>query len=126
MSQLVQEARDKRYPDTAVLRNLARCVSEAEKCASLATQLVNRNMRRPLQTPNVTGGDKRTKLSIAEVELFLQQMASLPCVVKETALIEVSSYRCLRCYLSLSHFLLLPLLLAHHFHVPLLRTISMF
>lgn len=91
MNQLVQEAREKRYPDTGVLRSLSKCVVEAEKCASLATQLVNRNLRRPLQPSNTNGSsDKHTKLSITEVELFLQQTSSLPCIVKEVALIEVS------------------------------------
>lgn len=86
--QLVQEAKEKRYPDTGLVKSLQKCVQEAEKCAALATQLVTRNLRQALK-PSHTNGDKRSKLSISELQQFLTQMKSLSCVVKESALIEV-------------------------------------
>lgn len=90
MKRLVQEAREKKYPDTGLMKNLQRSIADAERFAKLATVLVNRNLRQPPVQEHVAG-DKRTKLSVHELELFLEQMNKLPCVVKETQLIQVNS-----------------------------------
>ena len=89
MKKLIQEAKEKKYPDSGLVKTLQRAVNEAEKCASLATQLVNRNLRQPLQT-TTNLSNKKTRLSIEELELFLNQINLLPCVVKEGGLIVVS------------------------------------
>lgn len=91
MKKLILEAKEKKYPDAGLMKNLQRAVNEAEKCAALATQLVNRNLRQPLQ-PTDNLGDKRTRLSVSELELFLNQMNLLPCAIKETSIIVVRAF----------------------------------
>lgn len=99
MRRLAQEAKEKKYPDTGLMKSLLRAVAEAEKCAGLATQLASRGLRQPLQT-TTNLGNKRTKLSIKELELFLNQISLLPCIIEEGALIVVSV-----CLKLLSHVL---------------------
>lgn len=89
MRSLVQEAREKKYPDTGLTKNLQRAITDSERCANLASALVNKNLRQPLKPIEAPPGDKRTRLSVHELELFLNTMHLLPCIVKETQLIEV-------------------------------------
>ncbi|XP_067927988.1 lysine-specific demethylase 5A-like [Watersipora subatra] len=86
MKKLIQEAREKKYPDTSLMKSMQKAVNEAEKYASIATQLVNKNLRQPLQT-TTNLGDKRTRLSLNELEMFLNHINLLPCVIKESVLI---------------------------------------
>lgn len=43
--ELITEAEEKRYPDTVLLQTLLSAVVEAEKCASVAHQLVTKKIR---------------------------------------------------------------------------------
>jgi len=47
LRKLLSEAREQRYPDSSMLRSLHKTVQEAEKCASLASQLVQRKINSP-------------------------------------------------------------------------------
>ena len=98
MKRLVQEAREKKYPDTGLMKNLQRSITDSERCANLASALVNKNLRQSLKPVEMSPGDKRTRLSVHELELFLNTMHLLPCIVKETQLIEV----CLLIFFALS------------------------
>lgn len=65
-------------------------ISEAEKCATVAQQLVSCKVRTRCQQQ----GDSRyqAKLSLEsldELQAFCDQMLSLQCVVKETKLVQV-------------------------------------
>lgn len=42
---LVNEAQDKKFPDSSLLQTLAAAVNEADKCASVANQLVTKKVR---------------------------------------------------------------------------------
>lgn len=45
IKELITEADEKRYPDSELLQNLINTVSEADKCASVANQLVTKKVR---------------------------------------------------------------------------------
>ena len=47
---LITEADEKRYPESELLQNLVNAVSEADKCASVANQLVTKKVRTRLVT----------------------------------------------------------------------------
>ncbi|KAF6031963.1 KDM5A [Bugula neritina] len=86
LKKLILEAKEKKYPDTSLLKRMQKVVNEAEQCANLANQLVSRNSKQPLgSAENV--GNKKTKLSISELEQFLTQINELPCIIQESALV---------------------------------------
>jgi len=92
LKKLILEAKEKKYPDTSLLKRMQKVVNEAEQCANLANQLVSRNSKQPLgSTENV--GNKKTKLSISELEQFLTQINELPCIIQESALVRVGIVR---------------------------------
>lgn len=43
--ELLQEADEKKFPDSELKNTLATAISEAEKCASVANQLVSKKVR---------------------------------------------------------------------------------
>ena len=45
MKELITEADEKRYPESELLQNLINALSEADKCASVANQLVTKKVR---------------------------------------------------------------------------------
>jgi len=92
LKKLILEAKEKKYPDTSLLKRMQKVVNEAEQCANLANQLVSRNSKQPLgSAENV--GNKKTKLSISELEQFLTQINELPCIIQESALVRVGIVR---------------------------------
>lgn len=87
LKELVLEASEKKFPDSSLLQSLEEAISEAEKCASVANQLVSKKMR----TRCRQSGDSKyiAKLSLDELEGFSEQMNNLPCKIKEATLIQV-------------------------------------
>ena len=85
----INEAKEKSFQDTELLQTMDDVISEAEKCATVAQQLVSCKVRTRCQQQ----GDSRyqAKLSLDELQAFCDQMLSLQCVVKETKLVQVSS-----------------------------------
>ena len=45
LKELVTEAEEKKFPDTPLMQTLVAAISEAEKCASVANQLVCKKVR---------------------------------------------------------------------------------
>jgi histone demethylase JARID1 len=45
VKELITEADEKRYPESELLQNLINALSEADKCASVANQLVTKKVR---------------------------------------------------------------------------------
>ena len=42
---MIEEAKSKKFPDSPLLQSLQDAVSEAEKCAAVANQLVSKKVR---------------------------------------------------------------------------------
>ena len=45
LKELINEAEEKKFPDSPLLQTLTSAVSEAEKCANVANQLVSKKVR---------------------------------------------------------------------------------
>lgn len=86
IKELITEADEKRYPDSELLQNLINTVSEADKCASVANQLVTKKVRTRNRQSNE--GKYIAKLSLEELNCFYEQIANLPCIIKEAKLVK--------------------------------------
>ncbi|KDR13965.1 hypothetical protein L798_11923, partial [Zootermopsis nevadensis] len=76
---LLQEAEQKKFPESELLQALMQVVTEAEKCASVAQQLSCKKVRtRTRQTI-----EAKYKLTVEELSLFYEQIESLPCTIRE-------------------------------------------
>lgn len=86
LKDMVTEAEDKKFPDSNLLSTLISAVNEAEKCASVANQLVTKKVR----TRHRQSGDSKyaAKLSLEELQCFSEQVSNLPCNIREAMLIE--------------------------------------
>ncbi|XP_064606539.1 lysine-specific demethylase 5A-like isoform X1 [Liolophura sinensis] len=86
LKELITEAEEKRFPDDDLLQTLISAVSEAEKCANVANQLVTKKVR----TRNRQSGEGKysAKLSLEELNCFYEQVTNLPCVITEAKLIK--------------------------------------
>jgi len=84
----VTTAEQSQFPDCDLFQQLKAAVTEAERCASVALQLVSRKHR----TRPHGGADTVpvTRLSLDELQGFMQQLQNLPCVVREAELVQVS------------------------------------
>ncbi|XP_069693074.1 lysine-specific demethylase 5A-like isoform X2 [Periplaneta americana] len=76
---LLQEAEQKKFPESELLQALTQVVVEAEKCASVAQQLSCKKVR--TRTRQTT--EAKYKLTVEELSLFYEQIESLPCTIKE-------------------------------------------
>ncbi len=87
LKELISEAEEKKFPDSPLMQTLLSAVGEAEKCASVANQLVSAKVR----TRNRQSGDSKyvAKLSLDELEKFSEQVINLPCRISEAKLIQV-------------------------------------
>ncbi|XP_052059486.1 lysine-specific demethylase 5A-like isoform X1 [Mytilus californianus] len=86
IKELITEADEKRYPESELLQNLINTVSEADKCASVANQLVTKKVRTRNRQSNE--GKYIAKLSLDELNCFYEQIANLPCIIKEARLVK--------------------------------------
>ncbi|XP_070558275.1 LOW QUALITY PROTEIN: lysine-specific demethylase 5A-like [Ptychodera flava] len=85
---MIQEAEERKFPDNELLQNLVSAVGEAEKCASVAVQLVSKKAR---TSRNRTSGEVTkhvARLTLEELQCFMQQVIDLPCEIKEGELIK--------------------------------------
>lgn len=97
LKDLVNTAEQSQFPDCDLFQQLKAAVTEAERCASVAVQLVSRKHR----TRPHSGADNvaATRLSLDELQGFMQQLQNLPCVVREADLVQelmthVESFQC--------------------------------
>lgn len=86
IKELITEADEKRYPESELLQNLVNAVSEADKCACVANQLVTKKVRTRNRQSNE--GKYIAKLSLDELNCFYEQIANLPCIIKEAKLVK--------------------------------------
>lgn len=87
LKDLVTTAEQSQFPDCDLLQLLKSTLAEAERCASVALQLVSRKhrTRQNLPTSLVHG----PKLGLDELQAFNQQLESLPCLIREAELVQV-------------------------------------
>ncbi|KAI8504280.1 Lysine-specific demethylase 5A, partial [Branchiostoma belcheri] len=86
LKELITEAEERKFPENELLHTLESAVAEAEKCASVAAQLVSKKHR----TRNKTNCDTKyvARLSLEELKCFMEQVQSLPCIIQEAELIQ--------------------------------------
>uniref|UniRef100_A0A8C4XUZ0 [histone H3]-trimethyl-L-lysine(4) demethylase n=1 Tax=Falco tinnunculus TaxID=100819 RepID=A0A8C4XUZ0_FALTI len=81
----MQESEMKKFPDNDLLRHLRLVTQDADKCASVAQQLLNGKR----QTRYRSGGGKcQNQLTVNELRLFVRQLYALPCVLSQTPLLK--------------------------------------
>ncbi|XP_048582625.1 lysine-specific demethylase 5A isoform X2 [Nematostella vectensis] len=97
LKELVTTAEQSQFPECDLLTLLKGAVSEAERCASVALQLVSRKHRTRHNLPATH--TPVAKLSLEELQAFMQQLQGLPCVIREADLVQdlmmhVESFQC--------------------------------
>lgn len=80
LKKLAHEAEFKKYPNTLLIERLNSAVLEAEKCVTVIQQLEINKMR--TRTRNSFENSKY-KLTLDELEMFVQEIDNLWCVIKE-------------------------------------------
>ncbi|KAH0955440.1 hypothetical protein HN011_007212 [Eciton burchellii] len=80
LRELLNEAVNKKFPDCELLTALTTAVQDAEKCASVAQQLLNNKQR----TRTRQSVDTKYKLTIEELTLFYKEITTLCCELKES------------------------------------------
>ncbi|KAK0162000.1 hypothetical protein PV327_008383 [Microctonus hyperodae] len=80
LKELLSEAESKKFPDSELLTALTTAVQDAEKCASVAQQLLNNKQR----TRTRQSVDTKYKLTVEELTLFYKEITNLCCELKES------------------------------------------
>ncbi|XP_020280192.1 lysine-specific demethylase 5A isoform X2 [Pseudomyrmex gracilis] len=80
LKELLNEAENKKFPDSELLTALTTAVQDAEKCASVAQQLLNNKQR--TRTRHTV--DTKYKLTVEELTLFYKEITNLCCELKES------------------------------------------
>lgn len=80
LKELLNEAESKKFPDSELLTALTTAVQDAEKCASVAQQLLNNKQR----TRTRQSVDTKYKLTVEELTLFYKEITNLCCELKES------------------------------------------
>lgn len=86
LKDLITEAEEKKFPESDLLQTLINAVTEAEKCSSVANQLVSKKVR--TRHRQSIEGKYVAKLTLDELNCFYEQVVGLPCIIKETELIK--------------------------------------
>uniref|UniRef100_A0A8C1Y469 [histone H3]-trimethyl-L-lysine(4) demethylase n=1 Tax=Cyprinus carpio TaxID=7962 RepID=A0A8C1Y469_CYPCA len=77
---LVVEAEKKTYPETDLLSHLRQVIQNADRCTSMAQQLLNGKR----QTRYRSGGGKsQNQLTVEELRSFVNQLYDLPCSIRQ-------------------------------------------
>ncbi|KAI5705479.1 hypothetical protein M8J76_005240 [Diaphorina citri] len=79
MKALLNEAREKKFPESKLLKNLEDAIDEAEKCSNIAKQLQQRKMKTRLQK----SWDLTVKLTVEELTMLNNLINSLHCTIDE-------------------------------------------
>lgn len=86
LKELIQEAEEKKFPKSDLLIALETAIQDAEKCASVAQQLLSRKVR----TRNRQSSENKSnsQLTLEDLQLFYEKICNLACEIKETVLIK--------------------------------------
>ncbi|KAK1131511.1 hypothetical protein K0M31_020516 [Melipona bicolor] len=80
LKELLNEAESKKFPESELLIALTTAVQDAEKCASVAQQLLNNKQR----TRTRQSVETKYKLTVEELTLFYKEITNLCCELKES------------------------------------------
>ncbi|XP_061114358.1 lysine-specific demethylase 5B-B-like isoform X2 [Conger conger] len=82
---MIEESEVKTFPDNDLLRHLRLVTQDAEKCSSVAQQLLNGKR----QTRYRSGGGKsQNQLTVEELKSFVRQLYNLPCCISQAPLLK--------------------------------------
>ncbi|KAG9493201.1 lysine-specific demethylase 5B [Eleutherodactylus coqui] len=81
LRKLVEESESNKFPENDLLRHLRAVVQDAEKCATLAQQLLNGKRHTRFRSG---GGKTQNQLTVVELKSFVKQLQSLPCSINQT------------------------------------------
>ncbi|KAL0125081.1 hypothetical protein PUN28_004314 [Cardiocondyla obscurior] len=79
LKELLNEAENKKFPESELLTALTTAVQDAEKCASVAQQVLNKQRTRTRNTI-----EPKYKLTVEELTLFYKEITNLYCELKES------------------------------------------
>ncbi|XP_051172019.1 lysine-specific demethylase lid isoform X2 [Leptopilina boulardi] len=79
LKELLTEAEAKKFPESELLTALTNAIQDAEKCASVAQQLLSTKQR----TRTRQSVDNKYKLTVEELTLFYKEISNLSCELKE-------------------------------------------
>ncbi|XP_043932086.1 lysine-specific demethylase 5B [Protopterus annectens] len=77
---LLEESEKKKFPDNDLLRHLRLVTQDAEKCASVAQQLLNGKRQTRFR---YCGGKSQNQLTVDELRCFVRQLYTLPCFISQ-------------------------------------------
>ncbi|XP_061760007.1 lysine-specific demethylase 5B-B isoform X2 [Nerophis ophidion] len=82
---LLAESESKLFPDNDLLRRLRMVTKDAEKCSSVAQQLLNGKRQTRYQCGN---GKSRSQLTVEELSSFVRQLYNLSCSLTQAPLLK--------------------------------------
>ncbi|XP_064153926.1 lysine-specific demethylase 5B-B [Anguilla rostrata] len=82
---LIEESETKTFPDNDLLRHLRLVTQDAEKCSSVAQQLLNGKRQTRYRT---CGGKSQNQLTVEELKSFVRQLYNLPCSISQAPLLK--------------------------------------
>ncbi|XP_051747348.1 lysine-specific demethylase 5A isoform X1 [Ctenopharyngodon idella] len=80
---LMEDAEDRKYPENNLFRSLRDTVKEAETCSSVAQLLLSHKQRHKRERPESSAQKARSKLTVEELKVFVEQLYRLPCVISQ-------------------------------------------
>ncbi|KAM6924487.1 lysine-specific demethylase 5B-B [Xenentodon cancila] len=82
---LLAESETKLFPDNDLLRRLRLVTQDAEKCASVAQQLLNGKKQTRYRCGS---GKSRSQLTVEELSSFVRQLYNLPCSLTQAPMLK--------------------------------------
>ncbi|XP_023659863.1 lysine (K)-specific demethylase 5Ba isoform X2 [Paramormyrops kingsleyae] len=82
---LIEESEAKAFPDNDLLRQLRLVTQDAEKCSSVAQQLLNGKRKTRFRSG---GGKSQNQLTVEELKSFVRQLYNLPCSIHQAPLLK--------------------------------------
>uniref|UniRef100_A0A673KHQ6 [histone H3]-trimethyl-L-lysine(4) demethylase n=1 Tax=Sinocyclocheilus rhinocerous TaxID=307959 RepID=A0A673KHQ6_9TELE len=82
---LLEESDEKSFPENDLLRQLRLVTQDAEKCSSVAQQLLNGKRQTRYRTG---GGNSPNQLTVEEMRSFVRQLYNLPCCLTQAPLLK--------------------------------------
>ncbi|XP_056131035.1 lysine-specific demethylase 5B-B [Lampris incognitus] len=82
---LIAESDSKGFPDNDLLRRLRLITQDAEKCSSVAQQLLNGKRQTRYQCGS---GKSQSQLTVEELRSFVRQLYNLPCSLTQAPLLK--------------------------------------
>ncbi|XP_061591274.1 lysine-specific demethylase 5B-B isoform X2 [Cololabis saira] len=82
---LLSESETKLFPDNDLLRRLRMVTQDAEKCSSVAQQLLNGKKQTRYRCGS---GKSRSQLTVEELSSFIRQLYNLPCSLTQAPMLK--------------------------------------